>query len=220
MSYITRILFLLGIAATIFGVMESMLAFNGTSEPEEVTLTALGQPDGTDNVHLTITDFEYGEGVVFEEKKNGDWNQIWIPLVLPGETWTERPIVANTSAVKNEVDLEQLVQRRSLTGVVTNISKGLGGEKKKQFNMMYPDVNLDEALVFQVDRRFPSLLFTIPLTLVGVVLLLVAAGITFGFFKHKEKPAAEHQMDSGSAWAEESDNSEENINHRPEDRNN
>jgi len=205
MGFITRILFVLGLGATIFGVMESLLAFNGTAKPEEITLAALGEPDGTDNVHLTITDFEYGEGVVFEEQKNGEWNQIWIPLVLPGEKWTARPIVANTSSVKGEADLEQLVERLTLTGVVTNISKGLGKEKKEQFTMLYPEVNLDEALVFQIDRRFPSLLYTIPLTLVGVVFLLVAAGLHFGFFEGRDKPATKTALDSGSAWAEEPD---------------
>ncbi|WP_339727025.1 hypothetical protein [uncultured Gimesia sp.] len=203
MTIVIRILFVLGLAGTIFGARETLLVFRGTAEPEQVTLAALGQKDGTDNVHLTITDFEFGEGVVFEEKKNGEWKQIWIPLVLEGEKWTDRPVIARTNEISREADLISLILKPELTGVVSNFLGGLGSDQKKQFKAMYPNAALDGAIVFDLNKKFPSPIYAISILVVGVVCLIGAIGLFFGLFQRKETaPVHADHSAAGSAWAE------------------
>lgn len=202
MTYVIRVLFVIGLACSLFGFKEARLAFNGTKEPEQVTLAALGATDGTSNVHLTVSDFQFGEGVVFEEK-NGRWTQIWIPLVEPGEKWTPRPIVVNSNDVKSEHDLNSLVLKTELTGVITG---GLGSKQSKQFAAMYPQTDLKNALVLDLDKSFPSTLTAVGLLVIGVIALLVAAGLFFGFFERKDpqlQKSMQFEDSPGSGWAEE-----------------
>ncbi|MCA9015761.1 MAG: hypothetical protein KDA77_10560 [Planctomycetaceae bacterium] len=209
MTFVIRILFVLGLAGTIFGAKETQLVFRGTVEPEQVTLAALGQKDGTENPHLTITDFEFGEGVVFEVNKKNEWTQIWIPLVLPGEKWTERPVVARSNKISKVADLDPLVQKTELTGVVSNFLGGLGSKQQKQFKSLYPDADLEAAIVIDISKKFPSPVYAISILLVGVLCMIGASGLFFGWFEKKESSSvqADHYA-SGSAWAEEPDDNE------------
>ncbi|QDU43249.1 hypothetical protein Mal52_17210 [Symmachiella dynata] len=182
MRFVGRILLLIGLGATIFGGFNSYLSLRGTSEPEPVTLSALGAADGTNNTHLSISEFTVGEQFVIEASENGKWRRVWIPLMTPENAWPARPVIAYTDAAANEMELATILQRQALTGVVTNGMQGLGKNQREQFAIPYPGVNLDGALAFSVDHSFPSAVLMIPLTLIGLVFLVAGGGMYFGFF--------------------------------------
>lgn len=197
-----RLILILGFGALIYGGFETAIAVQGTSEPEVVTLTDLGKKDGTNNVHLTITDFEFGENYLIESDDTGRWKRVWFPLVLPGEKWTERPVVAYATHLNQETELNPLLARRSLTGVVTNVSQRLGSDQQEQFKKMYPDANLSGAIAFHIDRRLPSLFLMIPLTLLGLAMVIFSLGDLFGLFHRNQVQIEQTQIGTGSAWAE------------------
>jgi len=69
MNLLGRLLFLIGLAAVLIGGFDVSLLLRGTRSPEVVTITELGADDGTRNVHLTVTDFQFGDGFVLEEEE-------------------------------------------------------------------------------------------------------------------------------------------------------
>jgi hypothetical protein len=86
------------------GGIDLTLLLRGTRTPEVTTATALGATDGTNNVHLTITNFRFGEGII-EKDGTGNWKRVWLPVLTPGGQFTPRPIVAHTKQISNDDEL-------------------------------------------------------------------------------------------------------------------
>ena len=164
--YYRRALFGLGVLFLGIGGLESRLIVSGTTLPQSVTLAALGEQRAVANVHVTVSQFSFGEGLVIESK-DGRWTRVWVPLLLPDGSWTKRPVVAMVTGVQNDDELTAKINRPALTGVVTNgIFLGLGDRQREKFAEHYPQVNFSNAIALHIDRRFPSTLVT------GVVLAL------------------------------------------------
>ena len=110
MKFVLKILFAVGLGATLYGGFNVWLRLNGTTEPQAVTLEELGKSDGTNNVHLTISKFKIGPGVFHEVNKDGRWLRVWLPLLTPSGEWTSRRVVAWSNAVSNDADLKTLLE--------------------------------------------------------------------------------------------------------------
>lgn len=170
---------LIAFGLLLLGGFDIWLLYRGSLEPEEVGLTALGDPNGTKNVHLTITNFVFGDGIVFifDDEK---WERAWIPLLSPDGEWTERPVVAYTNSSFTQSELKQLLERDKLTGVVTNGIKGFGSNQREKMAPMYPGANLKGAIAFEIDGKYPSPYFAYPLTALGAAVMAFGLGIVFG----------------------------------------
>jgi hypothetical protein len=90
--------------------------------------------------------------------------------------------VAWSNVVSNDAELKPLLERRVLTGVVSNGMQSLGPNQRNQLAGTYPGVDLNGAIAFKIDGTFPSVLLAYPIAITGVALLTVVTGVLFGFF--------------------------------------
>jgi hypothetical protein len=181
MKLLGRILFIVGLGALLLGGFDVTLLLRGTVAPERTTAEALGAADGTNNVHLTVTSFRFGDRLVIEKDNNGNWKRVWVPVLLPDGRWTPRPIVAHTNHVSNQEELDHFLKQDQVTGVVSNGMQSLGRNQQEQFAVHYPSANLSGAIALDIGRRFPSPLVAYPVAIAGLLAIVVAIGIFFGF---------------------------------------
>jgi hypothetical protein len=180
--HLAKIVMIIGLAMGLIGGFDSYLWLKGTAEPAPITVAELGQQGSPANVHFTIRDFLPGDFHVIEER-NGRWTRVWVPLLKPDGTWPARPVVAFFTGITNAKELEAALEVPALTGVITNGVQSLGRYQQDQFKPGYPNVDLSDALAFQVGRTFPSAALVLPMTLVGLVLFLGGAGVAFGLIR-------------------------------------
>jgi hypothetical protein len=175
-----KILFICGLGALLIGGFDVTLLLRGTRTPEVTTVEALGAADGTNNVHLRVTDFRFGESILIEKDDNGKWNRVWLPVLTPEGQWTPRPIVAHTRHVSSQEELSQLLKQNEVTGVVSNGMQSLGRNQQQQFAVHYPNANLSGAIALEIGRRFPSPLVAYPVATAGLIAFVVGLGLSFG----------------------------------------
>lgn len=178
MRFLGRILLIVGLGALLLGGFEVNLLLQGTRTPEVTTATALGATDGTNNVHLTVTNFRFGQGII-EKDGSGNWKRVWLPVLTPGGQFTPRPIVAHTTQISNDEELAQLLKQDEITGVVSNGMQSLGSNQQKQFAVHYPTADLSGAIALEIGRRFPSPLVAYPVAIAGLIAFVIGIGLSF-----------------------------------------
>ncbi|HXY34690.1 MAG TPA: hypothetical protein VEI07_10715 [Planctomycetaceae bacterium] len=183
MGFVGKLLLIIGLGATLLGGFEVWLLWRGTKEAEQITLEELGKRDGTNNVHLTITNFALGKSFIGRKNKDEEWQIVWVPLLSPEGKWTPRPVVAWSNAVHNQDELAALYKRRTLTGVVSNGKQSVGQNQREMLAQKYPNVDLSGAIAFEIDGKFPSPLIAYPITAVGVIFLALGLRSFFGRFR-------------------------------------
>lgn len=175
-----------GIGCCVLAVIEFQLWLKGSSQPETITLADLGSAESISNIHLEITDFTINDNYVVEQdEKSGKVRKGWFLLEIPGKnpidpsgtTPTERPVVAQISG--DEDHMQEVFLRNALRGVVTTDGSGLDEDLKRDFGPSIRKGSLVNAIKFEVDRSFPSLVWVIPLFLGGIVLMLAFVYLTF-----------------------------------------
>jgi hypothetical protein len=165
------------------GWQEKQLLDKGTPQPQQVTLAELAAKATIDNVHLTVTGFEWGDGYVVEEKK-GTWNIVWIPIVPPGHNAqgggnnSAIRVVIKSFNVKSENDLRTLAMRPQVTGVVTNDIHSMGSGASDKLNQSYPGANFSKAIVLEEGRSFPTSGYVS--TMLGCGVGLIVLGVICG----------------------------------------
>src|SRR5262245_45002746 len=182
MRLVPRLLLLGGFGLLLIGGFDVSLLLRGSAEPDRITLQELGQKNGTGNVHLSITDYVVGSGMVMEKDDNDGGKRIWMRRHTPTGEWTDRPIIAH-ARVSDQAQLDRFLERSSLTCVVTNGLQGVGKYQQEKFAESYPGVNLDSAIAFQVDRRFPSPFVAFPVTIIGLLMFGIGLASLFGFLR-------------------------------------
>jgi hypothetical protein len=181
MNLLGKLLLIAGIGLAVYGGFESSLLVYGTAQPQAIALSDLGRTGKIANVHVTVSEFTTGEGLVVESKDDR-WTRVWVPLLKPDGSWTERPVVAYVTGVQNEAELAAKIEHPALTGVITNGVQSLGSKQREQFAPQYPNVDLSNAIAFHVGRRFPTAIVTVPLLLLGIVFLAAGGYLTFWRF--------------------------------------
>lgn len=161
------------------GSLELRLLLNGTSQPQAITLSELGEQEDIANVHVTVSDFVVGKSLVVESK--GDrWTRVWVPLLEPDGSWSDRPVVAIVTGVRSEAELPPKIGRPALTGVITDGAFiSLDQRHREKFAERYPRIDFSNAITLHVDRRFPSPVVTALVLAVGIVSLAAAIYLTF-----------------------------------------
>ena len=185
MSFAGRILFYLGTGALLMGGYKASLLLRGTVAPEQATIADIGKVDGTSNVHLTVTDFKFGDHIVTLQD-DGAWQRVWIPLLKPDGSWPDRKVVLHSKEIKDPVQLNRVLKRKTVTGVATNFFQSLGTNQQKQFAPLYPNVNLSGAIALELGGTMPSPWIAYPLFVFGLVAFPL--GVKLMFFPSAELP--------------------------------
>jgi hypothetical protein len=176
---VSRFLFIIGLGVLLIGGFDVSLLLRGTRTPEVTTLEALGAADGSSNVHLTVTNFKFGDGIVIEKEDPDHWKRVWVPVLTPGGQWTARPIVAHTNRVSDQQELDRFLKQDKITGVVSNGMQSLGRNQQRKFAVHYPTADLSSALALEIGRRFPSPFVAYPLTIGGLCALVAGIWLRF-----------------------------------------
>ncbi len=163
-----KLLFTFGVGMLIMGGYQSSLLLRGTKVAEVVSIDELGRADGTNNVHLTVTDFAFGEYIV-TYKKDGSPQRAWFPLLTKDGKWTDRPVVLHSKHCTSPTDITNLIQQKSVTGVVSNFMQSLGSFQRDQFAKIYPNDDLQGAIALELDATLPSPWIAFPLFFSGVL---------------------------------------------------
>jgi len=169
MSRVAQWMPLLAIVAVIgggfclfFGWRASHVFNNGTPEPQRVALAAMTNPPT--NLHLTVTDFDWGGGFVTKEDKGGSWDRVWIPLVPPGfrpgapaGNAPYVPVVVDLGKVKSQGELEVIAAtRKEVTGVVTSGWYSLDSDVATKLANGNPAADYSKAVILDPDYEFPT----------------------------------------------------------------
>jgi hypothetical protein len=150
-----------GVIVLFIGWEEKRLLDKGTPQPERITLAALVAKPTIDNVHLTLTDFDWGHEYVYEEKK-GSWECIWFPVVPPDHEDGKQPnnpvirVVIKSTKVRNPADADRLADLDEVTGVITNDIASMGSGAAAKLGEGYPGANFRSAIVLHEGRSFPT----------------------------------------------------------------
>ena len=148
-----------------------MLAL-GTPAPARVPLADLAA-GRVANVHVTVTDFTFGDGRVVEEKDDR-WNRVWVPMLVPGQRTVGA--VVRSFRIENEYQLRAFLARTEITGIVVNEVDGrLGSDETDALRKRYPALDPATVPLLAEGRGFPDGRWMRYKLAAGGVLVLVAA---------------------------------------------
>ncbi len=150
-----------------------------SKEPESLTVSQLIQRGPKGNAHLTLTDFEISRAEVVKvgTKTAGlitTWEYVLIPIHPSGERTKTLHIVVKGANVTQEKDIEQLLQRKSLTGLIINVFDSIPHDAQKLLRQNNPDTDFDSTILFQPDRSPPGTKSRHDFVIVGVILTVLA----------------------------------------------
>lgn len=153
MKYGIKLLFVVALCASLMGAFDVLpfLRHKGT-EPKLVTLEELGNGRVSQNERVIVTKFLVDPHILCEQRPDGSWSRVWIPLLAADGKSTSRPIVAWSSAVPNPAKLKMLLNTAALIGQVTNNIDSLSQNERDKFATTYPHSDLDQAIVVRIDR--------------------------------------------------------------------
>jgi hypothetical protein len=183
-------LFRIGIALIVvgcilgfFAIQEGRLAATASATPQEITLQQLIARGPQGNAHIILKDFEFCDNLVYQESEHGtSWSKVWVPVVPhQGNREGVGPRVPNVQAlvksskVRGQNELNQLTEKTSLQGMVTNRIDSLGSDERKILQQSYPQTDFSKCLIIE-DGRKPFNSGVILLMGAGTI-VLVAGGV-------------------------------------------
>ena len=186
-----------GIALAWYGYKELRLSGEAKAEPQTITCEALGRDGYGDNAHVKMTDFLLSSaGYVYEEKKGGGWETVWIPVVplngpyaemlrgLPEDAEAPAPktfhVILQTSHASNAKRLGVIAGEDDVRGVVINEIDSLDSETRKLLRQSYPGIDLEKCWIVEHKRKTKGAGISLLLLVLGLGL---AGGAGFLFWK-------------------------------------
>jgi hypothetical protein len=152
----------------LLGWQQRTLLQQGSATPQQIRLADLTARGPGDNIHVTVTDFVFGEQYVVE-KKGSRWNRVWIPM-FPAEQQGggDIKVLMKTFHIADEGQLAGFYGKQTLTGVITNSIHSLGSGETEELKKAYPGADLSSVWIVEEGREFP--------TEAGVTRMLVIGG--------------------------------------------
>jgi hypothetical protein len=158
----------------------------GKPEPHVVRVADLGKNGPGDNIHVKITDFEFGENYAYKEKA-GRWTALCLAAFPKGKRGDAKSlrVVVRTTRVHDEKELRDFAKRAEIQGVVVNSIYEWENDKA-YMQQAYPGVDTTRVWVVQENYTFPnqSEIKTMYIASSGIVGLAVFCGL--GFFMGKK----------------------------------
>ena len=197
------------------GFNQVNLANKVESEPTACTLAELASGEVI-NAHVLVSDFYPTGGWVYEENKSGDYAKIWAavfgndhPAMVELDAAVEADdmeeverllgtlesrisgrdlkVLIKSTECRTEGQVEDLLNRETLRGVVINDMEGLDGDTARLLREAYPGMDVDEVLILEADRDPPTMLGAIGMMLGGVG--LAGGGAATGVIGRKRADA-------------------------------
>jgi hypothetical protein len=210
-----RFLLILLIAGAVIGYHgfnEFRLARAASATPKTITCADLEQSGPGENVNIRLTDMLLcSHSVIYKSRKTGgEWQTIWLPAVALDGPYVERVremlinrvehippptnvrVIVKTGKVRNEHELEQLLDEDELEGMVVNSVESLGSEERKLLAEGYPGIDFSKCWIVEVGRQPKSVPAAMGIMGGGGALMLLGLGIfARGFMKSDDVPSHE-----------------------------
>ncbi len=163
---------------TFLGWQQWTIYKQGQPDPQTIRLADLAAKGPGGNIHVRVTDIDFGMNVVYESK-GSRWTRVWIPMFPPGQKGGPVKVLVKTFRVKDQKELDSFCQQqRTITGVITNSIHSLGSAERKELEKGYPGVDFSKVWMIEDGRSFPG-----GGTVVGMIgggLGLVVVGLLLG----------------------------------------
>ncbi|MEL7237533.1 MAG: hypothetical protein AAGK78_01620 [Planctomycetota bacterium] len=190
------------------GIKQWSLKNAAKPEPTQVTYAELVSPD-LDNAHVTIDNFAMpGDFIYSQNETTRQYETVYLPaidpdgaygekvataitdtlaaggtiddVVMPGVVASEVQVIVKTTKAKNQQQVDRLIEKESLQGIVVNKIEGIDGEVKRLLEQSYPGIDADNVILLEVDRKPPSAGKAFGMTFGGFGLTLAGiAGFVF-----------------------------------------
>lgn len=86
-------------------------------EPQAMRLSELAKNGPGDNVHVELSDFNFGKPVI-QEAKDGKWAAVWVPLYTGRPTKGQNPpAFLHTALIHDQAALDALLKQKSVRGL-------------------------------------------------------------------------------------------------------
>ena len=187
------------------GYQEMRLSGIAKAERQEITAKELLQNGYGDNAHVKVTSILPVQSLyVYVEKKN-KWETVWLPAVpmngkyvemlkqLPEDTSPENipapkniGIILKLTDARDEKAVDRYSQLETIEGLVLNEIESIGSDEINILKEQYPSVDFKKCLIIEPGRSPKSSGFIAGFIGLGLVLMGLAAFLTFGGKKPKK----------------------------------
>jgi hypothetical protein len=136
---------------------EQTLASLASPTPQKITLQQLIDNGPGDNIHVTVTQLQFGLDWVYEEK-NQRWERVWIPIYPDrnAELRKEFHVIVRTSDTPDEDTANQFCQQTELTGLIVNSIHQLRSPEIIVLEQGFPNIDASQILVLDTSRKLSS----------------------------------------------------------------
>lgn len=136
---------------------EQTLASLASPTPQKITLQQLIDNGPGDNIHVTVTQLQFGLDWVYEEK-NQRWERVWIPIYPDrnAELRKEFRVIVRTSDTPDEAAANQFCQQTELTGLIVNSIHQLRSPEIIVLEQGFPKIDASQILVLDTSRKLSS----------------------------------------------------------------
>lgn len=178
MAYVRVFLGIIGFGFCIAALMQFTTWIKGTAEPEVVTLRELASDDRPNNIHLTVTDFVFQSEYIQGGITKNSISEAWIPMLVVEEdgsfTSPERPVIAHVDHIQDDAQyLDEVFLRTEVTGLVANRLDALDARERAHLRDVTDNANLTQAIVINIDEKFPSLFAILGFVTLGSILIAI-----------------------------------------------
>lgn len=128
----------------------------GKPQPQVMKVADLGRKGPGDNIHVKITDFEFGKHYM-TRSKGGNWIDVCLAAFPKGKGGDPKAlkVVVRTGRVPNEVALRDFSKKAEIEGVVVN-SIYESENDKEYMSQAYPGTDTSAIWVVQENYTFPN----------------------------------------------------------------
>jgi hypothetical protein len=128
----------------------------GKSEPRTLKVAELGKNGPGDNIHVKLTDFEFGDKVS-THSKGGSWTAVCLAAFPKGKAGDPKAlkVVVRTSRVRSDEQLREFARKATVQGVVVNSIYEWENDRE-YMKSAYPGVDASSIWVVQEDYTFPN----------------------------------------------------------------
>jgi hypothetical protein len=145
----------------------------GKPEPRAFRVAELGKNGPGDNIHVKISDFEFGDKYALTTR-NGSWAAIALPAFPTGKLGDSKSlrVLVRTTRVRDERALQEFGKRKEIEGVVIN-SIYEWEHDKEYMRQAYPGVDTSRIWVVEESYTFPNAgeiktMYTASSTIIGL----------------------------------------------------
>lgn len=131
--------------------------------PQSITAADLGQRGPGENLHVTVTQLEFGEDVLtIRNSRSSSWSRAYVPVYPRGfhagggnPGATPPLLLVQSSEIADLDQLRTFAARATVTGLVVNPLEGVPSEVET-FKRKYPNFKEKDIWIVDVSRGVPT----------------------------------------------------------------